>query len=179
MVSARSGEGDDGADSAREPLSEKKNPKDKKVDKAKKEADEVKKKKTLKDILADNRKADMRMVGSSDESDGFGNPQEANATKVTGRTYKTKNERIKAEKMDAEDKEEKEEGKETKSKKGKREVKEEEKTSFDGFMVKVRTACCSERAMRITNLVACFILFMSGLIRMAYLQPKFNGFFLF
>ena len=109
MVSARSGEGDDGADSARAPLSEKKNPKDKKVEKAKKEADEVKKKRTLKDILADNRKADMRMVGSSDESDGFGNPQEANAAKVTGRTYKTKNERIKAEKMDAEDKEEKSE----------------------------------------------------------------------
>ena len=123
----------------------------------------------------------MRMVGSSDDSDGFENPQEANSAKVTGRTYKSNNERIKGEKMDQEDKEEKEAGKEgaeKPTKKSKREVKEEEKTSFDGFMVKVRTLCCSERAMRITNLIACFMLFMSGLIRMAYLQPKFNGFFL-
>jgi hypothetical protein len=173
-LSARSSKGDnDGADSAREPLSDKKKPKGKKEEKsekAKKEATETKKKKTLKDILADNKKADMRVVGSSDESDGFENPQEANATKVTGRTYKTNNERIKAEQMDEVDKEAKEADEDTQGKKSKKKaVKEEEKTTFDGFMVKVRTACCSERAMRITNLIACFILFMSGLIRMAYL----------
>ena len=133
----------------------------------------MKSKKTLEEIKQDNKKAATKKPTDGEEDDvdtQDDNPQDGTQVVPTvhGREQFSKNPNYKADKEKPEEK----------ASPIKKKKEPEPETDFDKSMTTMKTKCCTDRVMQICNLLGCIVLFLSVIMRFAYLFPVFNGFFM-